>query len=431
MNYKTMHAYTLDSSSPEYKGAFNQLSCEARVYTPDDKAIVTPNSDTPYCMGWMNLRQGPLVFSVPEMEAARFYHVQLIDLYTHNFAYIGSLTTGNDAGNFLIAGPDWEGEKPEGIAEVIRCETDLFFVIVRTQLMGVEDLVNVKRIQEAYQVQPLSTFQGEAAPEAAVPADFPEWKEGDQFTPAAFGYLDFLFKYIDPVESEKPMFERFARLGIGTDPGFDMEKFDEATRTAIAEGVQEGFEEIEAFVKKMSGDPLASAKIFGTREFLTESARANYQLDHFFLLRAAAAHMGLYGNSGKEAIYPTYLVDSDGAPLNGAEHNYTITFQKDERPPVNAFWSLTMYDGRSQLLIQNPLNRYLLNSSMREDFVYQDDGSLTLYLQKDSPGKALEANWLPAPDGPFYVVMRLYGPRDQALSGDWVNPPAVKVKKDS
>lgn len=430
MNYKTMYAYTLNKQSPEFKGDFNELGCEARVYTPEDKAVVTPNSDTPYCMGWMDIRKEPLVISVPDMEPERFYHFQLIDLYTHNFAYIGTLTTGNERGNFLIAGPDWQGEKPEGIDAIIRCETDLFFVVVRTQLMGAEDLPNVKRIQEAYQIQGLSSYLGEAGPEAAMTVNWPEWKEGDQFTPAAFRYLDAVLQFIDPVAEERPLMERFARLGIGTEAGFDMEKFDEATQKAIAEGVQEGFREIEAFVEKVSKDPLASGKIFGTRSFLTESAQSNYQLENFFLLRAVAAHMGLYGNSGKEAIYPTYLVDSEGAPLNAAEHNYTITFQEDELPPVSAFWSLTMYDAQTQLFIHNPLDRYLLNSSMLEDFVYGEDGSLTLYLQKDSPGKALEANWLPAPDGPFYVVMRLYGPKQEALSGEWVNPPAVKADRD-
>ena len=136
LNYKTMNMYALDEKSPEYKGKFNEKSCEARLYTPEDKAIVTPNSDTPYCMFWVDLRDEPQVISVPEMEAERFYHFQLIDLYTHNFAYLGTLTTGNKAGKYLIATQDWKGEKPEGVEKVIYCETDLFFVVVRTQLMN-------------------------------------------------------------------------------------------------------------------------------------------------------------------------------------------------------------------------------------------------------------------------------------------------------
>jgi hypothetical protein len=138
--------------------------------------------------------------------------------------------------------------------------------------------------------------------------------------------------------------------------------------------------------------------------------------------------MGLYGNSGAEATYPTYLVDTDGTPFDASKNKYTLTFKKGEFPPVEAFWSLTMYDGKTQLLIDNPLKRYLLNSPMMEQFVFNEDGSLTLYVQKDSPGKELESNWLPAPKGPFYLVLRLYGPEEAALMGEWVNPPLVKVQ---
>ena len=426
MNYKTMYMYVLNEKSPEYKGPFNQLSCDARLFTPEDKAIVTPNSDTPYCMCWIDIRNEPRVISLPEMEEERFYHFQLIDLYTHNFAYLGTLTTGNKAGKYLIASQSWEGEKPDGIDDVFRCETDIFFVVVRTQLMDENDLENVKRIQGEYQVQPLSAYLGNNAPEAASTDNFPDWNEGDQFTAASFKYLDIMLGLLEPVAEEKELMERFAKLGIGTNKTFDINSFDEDVQKAIEEGVKEGFQEIETFIKTYTSDPLVSAKIFGTREFLGNSAKENYQLEDFYILRAVAAHMGLYGNSGAEAIYPTYLMDSNGAPLNTADNKYTLTFLKDDLPPVKAFWSLTMYDGKTQLFIHNPLNRYLLNSNMKENFVYGKDGSLTLHIQKDSPGKGLESNWLPAPEGPFYAVLRLYGPEDTALKGEWTNPPMVK-----
>jgi len=160
VNYKTMYNYTLNEKSPEYKAAFNQKSCEARVFTPEDKAIVTPNSDTPYCMFWLDIRNEPVILSVPEMEEDRYYSFQLIDLYTHNFAYLGTLSTGNKAGKYIVANEDWKGEKPEEISDVLFCETDLFFVVVRTQLMNANDLPNVKAIQEKYQIQGLSSFFG-------------------------------------------------------------------------------------------------------------------------------------------------------------------------------------------------------------------------------------------------------------------------------
>ena len=418
--------YTVNENSSEYKGAFNESFCDARLFTPEDKAVVTPNSDTPYCMFWVDLRDEPQVISLPEIEAERFYHFQLIDLYTHNFAYLGTLTTGNETGKHLIVNQGWEGEKPEGIDEVIYCETDLFFVVVRTQLMNENDLENVKNIQDAYQLQALSSYLNKDIPKVVRTDIFPDWNEGDQFTAAAFNYLDVMLKLAKPVASEKELRKKFAKLGIGTEKGFDINSFDENTQKAIEEGVKEGFQEIETFIKEYSADPLSSAKIFGTRDFLTESAKENYKLDDFYIPRAVAAHTGLYGNSGAEAIYPTYFVDSTGVLLNASENKYTITFKKDELPPVKAFWSLSMYDGKTQLFINNQLDRYLLNSNDIEAYEYNDDGSLTLYIQKESPGKQLESNWLPAPDGPFYCVMRLYGPKEEALKGSWVNPPMLK-----
>lgn len=425
VNYKTLYAYTLNKRSKEFKGDFNQMGCDARVYTPADKAVVTPNSDTPYCMFWCDIRQEPVVLSIPDIEADRYYSFQLIDLLTHNFAYIGTLTTGNAAGNYLIAPSNWKGSKPEGVTDIIYCETDLFFTVVRTQLMDADDLPNVKAIQDKYRVQLLSAYLGNEAVARSGVDNFPDWQEGEQFTEAAFKYMDVLLNLTQPIESEKPLRDAFAKLNIGTPVPFDINDFELPIQEAIREGVKDGFAEMEAFIKQNAADPLGSAKIFGTRKFLSKSASSNYQLEDFYLPRAIAAHLGLYGNSGFEAIYPTYLVDSERQPLNASKNNYILTFKAGELPPVKSFWSLTMYDGQTQLLIENPINRYLLNSSMTDDFVYNPDGSLTLYIQNDSPGEKLESNWLPAPDGPFYCVLRLYGPEEVALSGEWVNPPML------
>jgi hypothetical protein len=428
LNYKTMYMYAVNEKSPEYKGPFNYLGCDARLFTPEDKAIVTPNADTPYCMFWVDLRQEPMVISVPEMEPERFYHFQLIDLYTHNFAYIGTLTTGNGSGKYLIAGPGWNGEKPEGINEVINCETDIFFVVVRTQLFNSEDMDNVKKIQDAYDLKGLNAYLGKQAPPAASKIDFPEWKEGEQFNAGAFTYIDFMLSLITPVDEEKELMKRFAKIGLGTDKTFDINTFSPEIADAIKAGVEEGFAELEAFIKREAKDPLSSAKVLGTRKFLKESAAKNYSLPDFYIMRAVAAHMGLYGNSGAEVLYPLYMTDSDGAPLNASGNNYTLTFNKEELPPVKSFWSLTMYDGKTQLFIHNPLDRYLLNSTMMDQFAKEEDGSIIFYIQKDSPGKDKEANWLPAPDGPLYMVMRLYGPEPDALEGKWMPSPIVKGK---
>jgi len=426
VNYKTMYLYVIDETSPDYKGEFNEVDCQARVFTPEDRAIVTPNSDTPYCMFWGDMRSEPLVLTVPDIEPDRFFQVQLVDLYTHNFAYVGTVATGNHAGNYLIAGPGWDGETPDGIIGVVRSETQIVFSIIRTQLFGADDLDRVKEIQNGYQFQPLSAFLDQPAPASALAVNFPVWREGAQFDVGFFDYFDFMLSLVEPVAEERLLFERFAKIGLGTDGPFDLDDFVPDIAEALAAGIQDGFEEIEATVVELAGDPLASAKVFGTRDFLRESASKNYGWDDFYLLRTIAAHMGVYGNSGIEAIYPTYLVDSERTPLDASQNNYQIAFAADGLPPVKAFWSLTMYDGKTQLLIDNPVDRYLLNSTMLEQFVRGEDDSLTLYIQKESPGGDKESNWLPAPDGPFYMVLRLYGPERAALAGEWTPPPVVR-----
>jgi hypothetical protein len=428
MNYKTMYNYVIDETSPEYKGPFNQVSCEARLFTLDDKAVVTPNADTPYCMFWMDLRAEPLVLTVPEMEPERFYHFQLVDLDTHNFAYVGTLTTGNGAGQYLVTGPGWDGEKPDGIIDMIRSETGFVFNITRTQLLGPDDLATVREIQYSYDLTPLSAFLGTDAPPARTLPNFPTWDEGSQFDERFFGYLDFMLSLLEaPGQGEEALWNRLARLGIGSGKSFDFAALPPEIQEAMKAGVTEGFGEIEKFVRDYGGDPLVSAKIFGTRGFLTESAEVNYGQENHHLIRAVAAHMGLYGNSGAEAIYPVYLTDADQQPLDASTSRYTLTFEEGMLPPVNAFWSLTMYDGRTQLFIENPLNRYLLNSTMMDQIQRGADGSIVLHIQKDSPGANRETNWLPAPDGPFYMVLRLYGPQATALEGEWMPPAAQAV----
>ena len=256
------------------------------------------------------------------------------------------------------------------------------------------------------------------------------WEEGAQFDERFFAYLDFMMGLLEkPGPGEQPLWEQLGRLGIGPGgDGFDFAALPPDIQAAMKSGRDAGFADIEAFIAANSNDPLSSGKIFGTREVLTESATTNFQVDSPDILRAAAAHMGLYGNSAAEAVYPTFLADADGNPLNASTNRYTVTFADGQFPPVEAFWSLTMYDGATQLFIDNPINRYLLNSTMMDDLRTNDDGSLTLLIQKDSPGGEMESNWLPAPDGPFYMVMRLYGPEAEALDGTWTPPPVVRVE---
>jgi hypothetical protein len=426
VNYKTMFFWAVLPESPEYKGGFNVLKSEARVYTPADKAVVTPNSDTPYGLGWFDLRAEPFVIHVPEMEPERFYQVQLVDLYTHNYGYISTVATGNQPGKYLLTGPGWEGDVPADISAVIPSETSLILVGIRTQLFNPGDLARVQEIQQGFKLELLSAFAGTPAAPAAPEIAFPVWVEDSQFDARALNYIDFMMGLTERHPSEAAMYARFAKLGLGTGQGFEIDKVDPETREALEAGIKAGFAAMEEVIDRIITDPLASAYLFGTREFLSQTAQ-KFGLDKLWLLRMAGAHRGLYGNSGAEALYPTYLTDAEGAPLNAAENNYTLTFHKGKFPPVKAFWSLTMYDGQTQLLVDNPLNRYLLNSPMMDQFTFNEDGSLTLYIQKEHPGPARESNWLPAPDGPFYLVLRLYGPEEQVLAGQWQQPPVQKA----
>jgi hypothetical protein len=427
MNLKTIYDYTVDIDSPNYKGPFNEVSCEARLFTPADTAVVSPNSDTPYCMFWMDLRSEPLVLSVPELEKNRYYSVQLIDFYTHNFAYIGTRVNDNAAGSYLLAGSDWSGDKPDGITQILPSETDLIFAIIRTQLFDSDDLARVAEIQSNYALQPLSTYLGQDAPAAAPAIEFPIWTDGAEFSVAAFDYLDFALDLIKTHPDETEFVASFAKIGIGKMDAFSATALEPERIGALERAVTQGVRDMRAFIDEITAsDPLGSAKVFGTRDSLNEAAALMGQ-PNMYLPRGSAALIGLYGNSGEEAVYPGYLVDNEGNQLNAAEHNYVMKFTADGIPPAKAFWSLSLYDGPTQLFIENPLDRYLLNSAMMEGFVFEDDGSLLINVQKDSPGAEREANWSPAPDGLFYLALRLYLPEQRVLDGEWAAPTLSKT----
>ena len=426
MNYKVFHDYFLDSDSGSFKVPLNTLHSEARVYTPEDVGVQTPNSDTPYSMLGADLRAEPLVLCMPEVDEPRYYSVQLVDMYTHNYGYIGSRTTGNDAGCFLLAGPGWSGPVPPGIERVFRCETPFSFVIYRTQLFDADDLGNVERIQAGYSVQPLSTFLKQPAPPAPPAIDWPAAGK-ESFTTAFPETLDFLLGFLPPVgpaSREEPLRERLASIGIGPDATVRLQDLTPDQRRALGAGLMSGAAKLDQAATKLgtrlNGWQIGSAA--GSREFF----------DGDWLLRAVGSKLGIYGNDAAEATYPFTKQDADGDPLDGSAHTYTLTFPASQLPPVNAFWSMTMYDARTQLLVDNPINRYLINSPMLPNLLKNDDGSLTLYVQRDSPGPDKEVNWLPAPDGPIFLVMRLYWPKETSPSvlppgrGSWQPPPVAK-----
>jgi hypothetical protein len=425
MNYAVMYEYALDKNSSQFKAPFNQIYNETRVSTYQDTAIVTPNSDTPYSLLWLDLRAEPIVLSVPAVDKKRYYSVQLTDGNTFNYGYIGSRATGNDAGDYLVVGPNWKGETPPGIKQVFRSSTDFSIVIYRTQLFEPKDMPNVEKVQAGYKGQALSAFLKQPAPPAAPAIDFPKIDK-ELVKINFFDYLDFALQFAPPGPEEEAIRAKLASIGIGPGKKFNFKDLSLEHKAAILLAMKEGDTKVEKFVeagqKDINGWRVGS--LFGDRAFFSGD----------WLKRAAAAKAGIYGNDAVEAMYPLAKTLANGDVLDGSKHKYTLSFAKDQYPPVNAFWSVTMYDGKTQLLIQNPINRYLINSPMLASMKKNKDGSLTLYVQKDSPGKDKESNWLPAPDGPIYLVMRLYWPKAEPPSilppgeGTW-QPPALAVAK--
>lgn len=417
-SYRINYAYFVDAKNPEFKAPWNQIRNFSRVFTPEDKAVQTPNSDTPYSFLGLDLRAEPLVITVPAVEKKRYFSVQLIDAYTHNFAYIGSRATGNEGGSFLIAGPRWQGETPKSVKKLIRSETEFALAAFRTQLFNPGDLDNVKKVQAGYKVQSLSQFLGKPAPQASPAIDFiPPLSPQEQKTSLRFfQIMNFLLEFCPTPPSEVALMARFAKIGVGAGKPFDPAKLAPETKAAIEAGMADAWAELAQLQKRIDAKQVTSGDMFGTREFLNNN----------YLYRMAGAVLGIYGNSKQEAMYPIYGVDAEGAKLKGSQR-YRLRFPPGDLPPVNAFWSLTLYELPSSLLYANPLKRYLLNSPMLSQFKRDPDGGLTLFIQHEPPAKPWEANWLPAPKGEFFMAMRLYWPKDEALSGKWTAPALTRI----
>jgi hypothetical protein len=418
--YRIQYAYFVDSNNPEFKAPWNQIRNVPRVFTPNDKVVQIPNTDTPYSTLGLDLRAEPMVITVPRIEKSRYFSVQLIDLYTFNFAYIGSRTTGNDGGSFLVAGLGWKGTKPPGVKTVFRCETEFALAGFRTQLFNPGDLENVKEVQAGYKAQPLSRFLRRSAPPSAPTIDFikPLTPDEQRTSPEFFSILNFLLEFCPTNPSEKELLTRFAKLNIGAGKNFDVTRLSPEMKKAVEDGIADAWQAFAEAKKQMDTGELTAGDLLGTREYLKNN----------YMYRMLAAVFIIYGNSKQEAMYPVYTVDASGQKLDAVQNRYTLHFAPGQLPPVNAFWSLTMYELPSRLLVANPLNRYLINSPMLPDLKRDPDGGVTLYIQHDSPGKDKEANWLPAPNGRFLMFLRLFWPKPEALDGKWKQPPLQRAE---
>ena len=400
------------------KGPMNTFVSVPSYPPADLKVVVRVNFDTLYSVAWLDLTEEAQVVSAPDTDG-RFYLLPMLDMWSDVFASPGWRTTGTKAGNFLVTPPGWSGTVPEGFTR-LSAPTPYIWVIGRTKTDGPADYPAVHKIQAGYKVTPLSRWGKAAGPvtvkiDPGVDMKTPPKTQVDTM-PAEeyFAYAAELLKLHPPHATDQPMVARLKRIGIEPGKSFDFAGLDPAVKKAL-EGAPEEAQRL------MAWKVATLARVVNGWSMNTDTMGV---YGNYYLKRAMVAQMGLGANLPEDAIYPLNLADDTGKPLDGA-NKYTLHFDKGAWPPVNAFWSITLYDSDG-FQVANALNRFAVSSYM--PFKVNADGSLDLYFQNESPGEEKEVNWLPAPRGPFNVCMRLYGPKAEALTGRWNPPPVVKVQ---
>jgi hypothetical protein len=386
-------------------------------YPPADmKIVVRPNFDTLYSVVWLDLTKEPAIVSVPDT-GGRYYLLPMLDMWTDVFASPGWRTTGTQAGDYAIVPAGWTGALPEGV-ERIDAPTPYVWVIGRTKTDGPPDYDAVHKIQAGFKIAPLSGWgKAPEPPEVTIDPSIdmqtpPKTQVDTMSAGKYFAYGAELLKLHPPHVTDQPIIAQLKRIGIEPGKSFDIEKVDPAVKKGLESAPEEA-------LKLMAWKLATLARVANGWSMNTDTMGV---YGNYYLKRAIIAREGLGANVPEDAIYPLNLTDGAGDPLDGA-NRYAIHFDKDAMPPVNAFWSITLYD-KDGFQIANSLNRFAVSSWM--PFKYNPDGSLDLYFQNESPGADKEANWLPAPTGPFNLCMRLYAPMAEVLTGRWNPPPVTK-----
>ncbi|ANM04103.1 hypothetical protein AMC78_CH02009 [Rhizobium phaseoli] len=420
----------VDAKKGAIGGPSNQFNNILEFPPADMKVVVRPNFDTLYSSAWLDLTKEPVVVSAPDT-GGRFYLLPMLDMWTDVFAAPGWRTTGTAAGHFLITPPGWRPDLSEGFDEFklptgtqrINAPTPYVWVIGRTKTDGPPDYDAVHKVQDGYTVTLLSEWGKEAKPvpvkiDPSVDMKTPPKTQVDTASAGAyFAYAAELLKLHPPHSTDQPLLARMKRIGIEPGKSFDLSKADAVVQKAL-ETVPQDAQALMAWKVKT----LARVANGWSMNTDTMGVYGNY-----YLKRAIIAQQGLGANLPEDAIYPLNLADENGQPLDG-RNNYAIHFDKDQIPPVQAFWSVTLYDDGG-FQVANSLNRFAVSSWM--PFKYNADGSLDLYFQNESPGKDMEWNWLPAPQGRYNLTMRLYAPKPDALTGRWNPPPVTKASTAS
>ena len=399
------------------RGPPNSISCAQNLADVSYTDAVSPNSDTLYCQTQFDLTSEPVVVTVPPIKD-RYWSFLFIDAYTNDYAYLGQRASGGDGGTYLVVGPNWTGQVPEGMTK-IWTPTNLAWLLTRTLVKGPADLDDAKAINDKIIVSPLSAYQANttSSPAPVTETNSKEIPIGPQpslIAPTGIKIFDEIGAAMigNPLNPPDPaLVTKLASIGIG--PGkTPSREANDTIKTALQFGVTEGQKLIDAKVAR------AGILVNG---WLVNAQTGVYGTDYLF--RAAITQVGLGANIAQEALYPTTFTDSEGKPYSG-NNSYLIHFEPGQTPPVDSFWSITMYNSTSNL-VDNPINRYSIGK-YTEGLKNNTDGSLDIYVQHKSPGADKESNWLPSPDGGFNMILRTYLPQSQILNGTW-QPPAVQM----
>lgn len=381
--------------------------------TAEMRQVVRPNFDTLYSSAWLDLQDGPIIVSNADANG-RYFLLPMLDMWSDVFAVPGKRTSGTDSANYGVVGPGWQGELPAGI-ERINAPTRWVWIIGRTQTNGPKDYEAVHKVQDGYRITRLKDWGKPTQPisyqiDPTVDTKTEPLRQVNSMPPLQyFQYGAELMKHNPPHLTDWSMVARMKRIGFEPGKGFDSSKIDAST---LAKGAAAG-------LKLMQDKIPTLARVTNGWQMNTDTMGV---YGNFYLKRAIVAMLGLGANQVDDAIYPMNIVDADGDPVM-AEHNYVLHFDKNELPPVDAFWSLTMYDAEG-FQVANSLNRFAIGN--RDALAFNADGSLDLHIQHLSPGPEKESNWLPAPkSGKLGLTLRLYAPKPQAIDGRW-NPPAIR-----
>lgn len=433
-NYRNMYVSSINTQNPNFVKPFNELAMlpmqpaagvdvteteevtengnEETSQTQTEITLKPGRMDMAYGSAWLDLRREPVVVTIAPVDDKRYFSVQFVDLFGNDFDYFSNRKDGNRGGRFLVAAPGWKGEKPAGISRVVESPSAFVFVMFRLRVGDLADAGKNAKVLGQYKVETLSQFTRTTPPASLAPLNFPVYNSAKAKTPEFFTYLNFMLQFCSIPEEESGIMKRFADIGIAPGKVFDYSTMSDSEKKALIDGMAAGQAELDAMSKTNVKAPV----LFGNNSNLLKE---NYPY------RAYMASRNLYGNSSEEIWGIVYDVSASNKKLNG-KNQYELKFDKNRLPPVSAFWSLTAFPVSQQLSPFNPYSPYTISSN-RQVFKLNEDGTLSLYLQKNHPGEEKLSNWLPVPDGRFFLLLQLYQPKEEVLKGLWPSPKILRM----